>query len=46
MAIGGKVTKMIMMSSMGAGHEIRKGSRTIAARVGEKTKNLPDMITK
>ena len=36
---------MIMKSSMGAGLEIRKGSKTIAARAGEKTKNLQDMIT-
>ena len=38
--------KMIMKSSMGAGQEIRKGSKTIAVRAGEKTKNLQDMITK
>ena len=47
MAIGGKVMKMIIKSSMGAGRqEMRKGSKTTAARAGEKTKNLQDMITK
>jgi hypothetical protein len=46
MAIGGKVMKMTMKSSMGAGQEMRKGSKTTAAaRAGEKTKNLQDMIT-
>ena len=37
--------KMTMKSSMGAGQEMRKGSKTSAARAGEKTKNLQDMIT-
>ena len=48
MAIGGKVMKMTMKSSMaGAEQEIRKGNKTstTAARAGEKTKNLQDMIT-
>lgn len=46
MAIGGKVMKMTTKSSMGAGQEMRKGSKTTtAARAGEKTKNLQDMIT-
>ena len=47
MAIGGKVMKMTMKSSMGAGQEMRKGNKTstTAARAGEKTKNLQDMIT-
>ena len=47
MAIGGKVMKMIMKSSMaGAGQEMMKGNKTstTAARAGEKTKNLQDMI--
>ena len=44
--IGGKVMKMTTKSSMGAGQEMRKGSkRTTAARAGEKIKNLQDMIT-
>ena len=30
----------------GGREKIRKGSKTIAARAGEKTKNLQDMITK
>ena len=46
MAIGDKVMKMTTKSSMGAGQEMRKGSKTTAARAGEKTKNLQDMITK
>ena len=38
--------KMTMKSSMGAGKEMRKGSKkTTVARAGEKTKNLQDMIT-
>ena len=47
-AIGGKVMKMTMKSSMGAGQEMRKGNKTstTAARAGEKTKNLQDMITR
>src|SRR3954466_2186504 len=47
MAIGGKVMKMIMKAAMGAGQEMRKGNKTstTAARAGEKTKNLQDMIT-
>ena len=47
MAIGGKVKKMTMKSSMaGAGQEMRKGNKTTtAAQAGEKTKNLQDMIT-
>ena len=48
MAIGGKVMKMTMKSSMGGGQEMRKGNKTstTTARAGEKTKNLQDMITK
>ena len=46
MAIGGKVMKMTMKSSIEVGQEMSKGSKTtIAARAGEKTKNLQDMIT-
>ena len=46
MAISGKVMKMITKSSMGAGQEMRKDSKTTtAAQAGEKTKNLQDMIT-
>src|SRR3954465_732747 len=46
MAIGGKVMKMTTKSSMGAGQEMRKGSKTTtAARAGEKTKNPQEMIT-
>ena len=38
--------KMTTKSSMGAGQEMRKGSKTTtAAQAGEKTKNLQDMIT-
>ena len=38
--------KMTTKSSMGAGQEMRKGSKTTtAARAGEKTKNLQEMIT-
>ena len=37
--------KMTMKSSMGAGQEMRKGSKITTARAGEKTKNLQDMIT-
>ena len=38
--------KMTMKSSMGVGQEMRMGSKTTtAARAGEKTKNLHDMIT-
>ena len=37
--------KMTMKSSMGAGQEMRKGSKTTtAARAGEKTKNPQEMI--
>ena len=46
MAIGGKVMKMTRKSSMAAGQEMRKGSKTpTAARAGEKTKNPQEMIT-
>ena len=46
MAIGGKVMKMTMKSSMGAGQEMRKGSKTTtAAQAGKKTKNPQEMIT-
>ena len=46
MAIGGKVMKMTIKSSMGDRQEMRKGNKTstTAARAGEKTKNLQDMI--
>ena len=38
--------KMTMKSSMWAGQEMRKGSKTTtAARADEKTKNFQDMIT-